>query len=68
MDSFNCNGYSQRHMVSDIEYILFSRIRDYGELLLYSSLFLGLAAVGMAYTPVSFRESPAQAISQWSCS
>jgi 4-hydroxybenzoate polyprenyltransferase len=27
-----------------------SKIRDYGEFLLYSSVFLGLAAMGMAYT------------------
>ncbi|MFA5346938.1 MAG: UbiA family prenyltransferase [Methanoregula sp.] len=36
--------------MSDIRYNLFSRIRDCGELLLYSSLFLGIAASGMAYT------------------
>jgi 4-hydroxybenzoate polyprenyltransferase len=50
MDSFSFNGYRRHHAVSDIRYNLFSRIRDCGELLLYSSLFLGIAASGMAYT------------------
>ncbi|MDD1700285.1 MAG: UbiA family prenyltransferase [Methanoregula sp.] len=51
MDSFSCDGYnSPGHFVSDIRNTLFSRFRDYGEFLLYSSLFLGSAAVGMAYT------------------
>ena len=36
--------------VSDIRDTLFSRIREHAEFLLYSSLFLGSAAVGMAYT------------------
>jgi 4-hydroxybenzoate polyprenyltransferase len=51
MDSFSSSCYqSQRHFVSDIRENLFSRFRDYGEFLLYSSLFLGSAAAGMAYT------------------
>jgi 4-hydroxybenzoate polyprenyltransferase len=51
MDSFSSFGYnSRRHFVSDIRDTIFSRIRDYAEFLLYSSLFLGSAAVGMAYT------------------
>jgi 4-hydroxybenzoate polyprenyltransferase len=51
MDSFSSNGYNNyRNRVSDIQYSLFSRVRDYAELLLYSSLFLGLAAVGMVFT------------------
>jgi 4-hydroxybenzoate polyprenyltransferase len=51
MDFFSSIGYnSHRHFASDIRITLFSRIRDYGEFLLYSSLFLGSAAVGMAYT------------------
>jgi 4-hydroxybenzoate polyprenyltransferase len=51
MDSFSSSGYSSRRLfVSDIRDTLFSRIRDYGEFLLYSSLFLGSAAAGMAYT------------------
>jgi 4-hydroxybenzoate polyprenyltransferase len=51
MDSFSSFGYnSRRHFVSDIRDTLFSKIRGYGEFLLYSSLFLGSAAVGMAYT------------------
>jgi 4-hydroxybenzoate polyprenyltransferase len=51
MDSFSSNGYNNhRNGISDIQYSLFSRIRDYAELLLYSSLFLGLAAVGMVFT------------------
>jgi 4-hydroxybenzoate polyprenyltransferase len=50
MDSFAFNGYSPRNAESDIRYNLFSRIRDYGEFFLYSSLFLGTAAAGMAYT------------------
>jgi len=50
MDSFAVEGYSPRHGISDIGYSLFSRALDYGEFLLYSSLFLGTAAAGMAYT------------------
>jgi len=51
MDSFSTFGHnSRRHFVSDIRDTLFSRIREYAEFLLYSSLFLGAAAVGMAYT------------------
>jgi 4-hydroxybenzoate polyprenyltransferase len=51
MDFFSSFGYnSRRYFVSDIWDPLFLRIRDYGEFLLYSSLFLGAAAVGMAYT------------------
>jgi len=50
MDSFAFEGYSPGHAISDIRYSLFSRIRDCGEFLLYSSLFLGTAAAGMAYT------------------
>ena len=38
------------HFVTDIRTSVFSKIREYGELLLYSSLFLGSAAMGMAYT------------------
>ena len=50
MDSFSSSGYNSRRIfVSDIRDTLFSRIRDYGEFLLYSSLFLGSAAAGMAY-------------------
>jgi len=51
MHSFNCNGYNRPwHFVTDIRSSVFSKIREYGELLLYSSLFLGSAAMGMAYT------------------
>ena len=51
MESFIYHEYtSHRHFVSNISNSLFSRVRDYGEFLLYSSLFLGSAAVGMAYT------------------
>jgi 4-hydroxybenzoate polyprenyltransferase len=51
MDSFSSSGYdSRRHFVSEIRDTFFFRIRNYGEFLLYSSLFLGSAAVGMAYT------------------
>ncbi len=50
MDSFATEGYSPWHGISDIGYNLFSKARDYGEFLLYSSLFLGTAAAGMAYT------------------
>ncbi len=42
------NGYW--NCVSDFGNSLYSRLRDYGEFLLYSSLFLGLAATSMAYT------------------
>ena len=41
---------SHRDFVSHIRDSLFSRVREYGEFLLYSSLFLGSAAAGMAYT------------------
>ena len=51
MDFFSSFGYnSRRYFVSDIWDSLFLRIRDYGEFLLYSSLFLGAAAIGMAFT------------------
>ena len=51
MDSFSSTGFTScRHGISDLQNILFSRIHDYAELLLYSSLFLGLAAVGMVFT------------------
>jgi 4-hydroxybenzoate polyprenyltransferase len=50
MDFFTSNAYSQRHIVSDIRCNISARIRNYGEVLLYSSLFLGIAAAGMAYT------------------
>ena len=51
MDSVISNGYNNhRHRVSDTQYTPFLRVRDYAELLLYSSLFLGLAAVGMVFT------------------
>jgi 4-hydroxybenzoate polyprenyltransferase len=51
MASFSYHGHtSHRHLVLHIRDSLFSRVRDYGEFLLYSSLFLGSAAVGMAYT------------------
>ena len=51
MDSFSSIGYNNhRDGISDIRNTLFSRIRDFAELLLYSSLFLGLAAVGMVFT------------------
>jgi 4-hydroxybenzoate polyprenyltransferase len=51
MDSFSSNGYNNpRHGIPDLPYTLFSRVRDCAELLLYSSLFLGLAAVGMVFT------------------
>ncbi len=41
---------SYRHGISDIQNNLFTRIRTCAELMLYSSLFLGLAAVGMGFT------------------
>jgi len=51
MAPFSYNGYTiNRHFVSHIWDILSLKVRDYGEFLLYSSLFLGSAAVGMAYT------------------
>jgi 4-hydroxybenzoate polyprenyltransferase len=50
MSSFATSGYSRQHAMSVIRYSLFLRIRDYGEFLLYSSLFLGTAAACMAYT------------------
>jgi 4-hydroxybenzoate polyprenyltransferase len=51
MASFSYHGHtSHRYFVSHIRDSFFSRVRDYGEFLLYSSLFLGSAAVGMAYT------------------
>jgi 4-hydroxybenzoate polyprenyltransferase len=51
MDSFSNSGYTRPgYFVSDIRTPFFSRIRDYGEFLLYSSIFLGSAATGMAYT------------------
>jgi len=50
MDSFTFEGYSPGHATLDIRNNIFSRIRDYGEFFLYSSLFLGTAAAGMAYT------------------
>lgn len=39
-----------RYFVSPVWNPFFLRVREYGEFLLYSSLFLGAAAVGMAYT------------------
>jgi len=51
MDSFSCIAYTSYWLfVSDIRDNFFLRIREFGEFLLYSSLFLGSAAVGMAYT------------------
>jgi 4-hydroxybenzoate polyprenyltransferase len=51
MAPFSFHGYTvYRHFVSHIWDILSLKVRDYGEFLLYSSLFLGSAAVGMAYT------------------
>jgi 4-hydroxybenzoate polyprenyltransferase len=51
MDSLSYIRYNTYwNFVSDFGNALSSRIRDYGEFLLYSSLFLGLAAMGMAYT------------------
>jgi 4-hydroxybenzoate polyprenyltransferase len=51
MAPFSYLGHtSNRHFVSHIWDILSLKVRDLGEFLLYSSLFLGLAAVGMAYT------------------
>lgn len=51
MASFSYHEHSGiGHVVSNKENSLFSRICGYGEFLLYSSLFLGSAAVGMAYT------------------
>lgn len=51
MHSFNCSSYSSSwNFVTDIRSSVFSKIRDYGEFLLYSSLFLGSAAIRMAYT------------------
>ena len=38
------------NFVSEFGNSICSKIRDYGEFLLYSSIFLGLAATGMAYT------------------
>ncbi len=51
MDSLTYIRYNSFwNFVSDFGNTFSSRIRDYGEFLLYSSLFLGLAAMGMAYT------------------
>ncbi len=51
MDSFRYISHnSYWHSVLDFGHSFFSRIRDCGEFLLYSSLFLGSAATGMAYT------------------
>ncbi|MFY9799787.1 MAG: UbiA family prenyltransferase [Methanoregula sp.] len=51
MDSLSYIRYNACwNCVSDFWNTLYSKIRDYGEFLLYSSLFLGLAASGMAYT------------------
>ena len=59
MDSSSYVGYnSHRHGVSDIRCALFSRVQDFGEFLLYSSLFLGLAAAGMAYTSCFIQDIP----------
>lgn len=51
MTSYSYNGY-HRHQDygSQIREYIFIRGRGIGEFLLYSSLFLGAAAVGMAYT------------------
>ena len=51
MDSLTYSRYNSFwNFVSDFGKTFYSRIRDYGEFLLYSSIFLGLAAMGMAYT------------------
>ncbi len=51
MTSFHYNGYySHQDSGSQIRDYIFMRVREIGEFLLYSSLFLGAAAVGMAYT------------------
>jgi 4-hydroxybenzoate polyprenyltransferase len=39
-----------RYFVSHVRNPFFLRVCEYGEFLLYSSIFLGVAAVGMAYT------------------
>jgi len=43
-------GTGTGYFVSNTWDFFCSRVRNYGEFLLYSSLFLGAAAVGMAYT------------------
>jgi 4-hydroxybenzoate polyprenyltransferase len=50
MDSFAFGSCSPRHAATEIGNNIFLNIRNYGEFLLYSSLFLGTAAAGMAYT------------------
>jgi 4-hydroxybenzoate polyprenyltransferase len=51
MAPFNCDGYTiHRHFVSHLWDILSLKVRDYGEFLLYSSLFLGVVVIGMGYT------------------
>ena len=50
MDSISSIEYSPRQSVPDLRDFFFSRVRDFGEFLLYSSLFLGSAAAGMGYT------------------
>jgi 4-hydroxybenzoate polyprenyltransferase len=50
MTSFRYHEHSgKRNVVSQFRDPFVSKIREYGEFLLYSSLFLGSAAVGMAY-------------------
>jgi 4-hydroxybenzoate polyprenyltransferase len=51
MTSFGYNGYySYQNYGSGIRNYISPKVRELGEFLLYSSLFLGAAAVGMAYT------------------
>ena len=51
MDSFVHIRYNfYLNFVSEFGNSISSKIRDYGEFLLYSSIFLGMAAMGMAYT------------------
>ena len=51
MAPFSYNGYTiHRHLVSQGRDILSIKVRDYGEFLLYSSLFLGVVVTGMGYT------------------
>lgn len=51
MDTFSSTGSGNCwYLLSGIRSTFFSRLREYGEFLLYSSLFLGISALGMAYT------------------
>jgi 4-hydroxybenzoate polyprenyltransferase len=51
MAPISYHGYAvHRHLVSHVWDILSLKVRDYGEFLLYSSLFLGVVVTGMGYT------------------